>query len=239
MAFGDFIQAATAIDTSGTSATIGGAGFTSNVTAGNWLVCGVRVGNSGTSASLTSDSTPASFTKAKEQNQGNDVHTSSVHHGINQAGAVKPTITISNPSSGTIRAVLCEYAGSPNTHVDVTASDQGTSATPASGATATRADATELQIGFESNGNGNAATAGSLFTIRSTQPANKCAIEDVLRTTTGTQQADFTLTSTQWACLTATYSDSGGGGGGGGPLIRGGELLHGSLIRGGRLVADA
>ena len=211
MAFGDFIQAATAIDTSGTSATIGGAGFTvQNVTAGNVLICAARVGNTGTSVSMTSDSTPATLTRAKEQQQTTDGHTTSVHHGLNQTGGVKPTITISNPSGGTIRAVLCEWGGSSNTHVDVTAATQGNSAAPASGATATRADATELQIGVESSSTaGTVATAGSGFTLRSTQPGTKMAIEDVLRTSTGTQQADFSLDSSQqWACLTATYSDS-------------------------------
>ena len=210
MAFGAFIQAATAIDTSGTSATIGGAGFTSNVTAANFLICSGRVGNTGTSVSMTSDSTPASFTQAKEQQQTTDGHTTSVHHGLNQTGGVKPTITISNPSGGTIRAVLCEYTGSSNTHIDVTAATQGNSTAPASGATATRADATELQIGVESGSVAfTVATAGSGFTLRSTQPGAKLAIEDVVRTSTGTQQADFSLDSSQqWACLTSTYSDS-------------------------------
>ena len=211
MAFGDFIQAATAIDTTGTSATIGGAGFTSNVTAANFLILGTRWGAASDDlTSVASDSTPATFTVAKKQLETTDGNYGYIHHGVNQTGGVKPTLTISFSASQSIRAILCEYAGSSNTHVDTAiASTVGTSTAPSSGVTPTRTDATELQIGFALTGSVVTWTAGSGFTLRSTQPGSKAALEDVLRTSTGTQTADFSLSaSADWAALTACYSDA-------------------------------
>ena len=212
MAFGDFIQAATSVNSTGPVATIGGAGWTSNITAGNIISLAVRIGNSAPSITVTSDSTPATFTEAISQVQTADGHKLYGFHGINQAGGVKPTITITT-GVYSLRACACEFTGSSNTALDKTASAEGTSTAPASGATATRTVAAELQIGFGSSGSTLTYTAGTGFTLRGTQPAGRVALESIVRSSTGTEQADFALSASDtWACLTATYSDSAGGG---------------------------
>lgn len=207
MAFGAFIQAATAVDSTSTTVNIGGAGWTSNITAGNIIVVGLRVGSLG-AFSVVSDQAPTSFTKAVEQQQTVDGHTTSIQFGVNQTGAVKPTITFTNPGALSVRMVAVEYTGSANTHLDKVASNQGTSTAPSSGVTATRTDATELQIGVESNANAQVPSAGAGFNIRGTIPANKLAIEDIVRSATGTEAADFTSASDTWTALTATFSDT-------------------------------
>ena len=216
-AFGAFVQCATAIDSSGTSATIGGAGWTSNITAGNFIIIGWRVGATGRTVTVTSDSTPATFTEAKNQAQTTDGHTGYIFHGLNQAGGVKPTITVSiSGAAASLRGVACEYAGSANTHVDKTASAEGSGEFPNSGATATRTDATELQIGVVTIANDNAAiVAGDGFTKRSTPPEDgrRVSIEDILRTATGTEAANFSISGDNWTMLTATYSDAAAAGG--------------------------
>ena len=151
MAFGNFVQAATAVDGNNTVVTIGGAGFASNVTAGNLLVLFLRIGGASPSPSVTSNSTPATFTKAVEQVQTSDGHKSFIFYGLNQAGGVKPTITITISPSASIRALLCEYSGDANTVLDVVASAQqdapGTGANACTtGATSTRASARATPI---------------------------------------------------------------------------------------------
>ena len=216
MAFGAFVREATPVDISGTSATIGGAGFAANVTAGNLLVLAVRVGATGRTVTVTSDSTPTPFTLAVTQAQTADAHQTYIYHGINQAGGVKPTITVGiDGASASMRLLLCEYEASANTEKDQTASAEDNSSgvnAISSGATGTRAADAELQIGVMSLADDAGVEAeGTGFTLRALV-TNKVYLEDVVRTAAGTQAATFSTTTTQpWACLTATYKDEAGG----------------------------
>jgi hypothetical protein len=213
MEFGDFVQTTAIVDTSGTSTTIGGAGFGSNVTAGNLLVVGGRVGTIGRTITVTSDSTPATFSQRKNQSQDADGHEAFIHDGLNQAGGVKPTITFSiSGAAAALRLCIHEFTATPKTAFDVSASAQGSSTTPGSGATAARSQARELQIGFCTVGLTGfmTYTAGTGFTVRTANPnENMLAFESIVRSSTGTEQADFTISvSDAWACLTGTYSDA-------------------------------
>lgn len=212
-AFGDFVQKATEVNTSGTSVTIGGAGFSSNVTAGNSLHAAVRTAGTGRTATMTSNSTPASFTADAAMDMGSDFGMMWSYYGLNQAGGVKPTLTFAiSGASVTIRMLLIEMVGSANTHIDKTATATGTGTSLSSGVTATRTDATEYQIGVGVVSAQKEFTAGSGFTERSQIPAGalgKVSIETITRTVTGTEVADMALSgSDDWAMTTATFSDT-------------------------------
>jgi hypothetical protein len=166
--------------------------FPTSNTAGNLIIAFVRMSSRGQSVTVT-DSVGNAYADAVSQVQSNDGHQVHIFYARNiasGANTVKATFSAINNHPW---LAIYEYRGLSTTNpLDQTASAQGNSATPNSGATATTASANELLFaatGLPSSYSG-IVTAGNGYTIlrqdTNTTPADN---EGVAVTSTGAYAA--------------------------------------------------
>jgi hypothetical protein len=182
--------------------------FPTSNTAGNLIIAFVRMSSRGQSVTVT-DSVGNAYADAVSQLQSNDGHQVHIFYARNiasGASTVKATFSAINNHPW---LAIYEYRGLSTTNpLDQTASAQGNSATPNSGATATTASANELLFaatGLPSSYSG-IVTAGNGYTIlrqdTNTTPADN---EGVAVTSTGAYAATFSVSPTNWSAVLATF----------------------------------
>lgn len=195
------------------SATTAVKAFTGNVAAGSLIVVAVSGSNTGTVTATSSDSINGAHLLAV----GPTVHATLGTQGFRQwifyfanSGSGACTVTVSfSATIGFRRLMILEYSGiATSSALDQTAAATGNSGTADSGAqTTTQAD--ELIFGLGINENGD-ITTGSGFTGREaadlyTKP------EDKIVSSTGSYNATFGGSSTNWIAQMATFKAPGSG----------------------------
>lgn len=193
-----------------------------NTTTGNCLIVAcVWYGGPGDTITFSSITDDGSLTwnQAGTELRTNTRQYLRLYYAFNITGrsAHKVRLTVS-AGGGYPSIIIGEYSGLMITDpFDVTAgTNGGSSTTPASGATSSRAQAEELMIGVCTPEFGSAQTQTAGTNVPWTIPANGainngtlytcCSMEYFLATSTGTQQATMTLSlSTFWAIRVATF----------------------------------
>jgi hypothetical protein len=183
--------------------------FTSANTAGNLIIAFVRMSTTSQTVALT-DTRGNPYIQAVAQAQSSDGHQVRIFYARNILGganAVTATFSAAN-----LHPWLAIYEYSGLSTLDRTASAQGASAAPSSGATLATTSANELVfagLGLPSSYTGT-PTAGSLFTmLRNVAGAgnSQAANESRMVTATGTQTGTFVLsTSANWSVVAATFA---------------------------------
>jgi len=186
--------------------------FTASNTAGNWIAVAIRAGQSGQTF-VVNDTRGNTYRRAVQLNETTDGTTVALFYSENIAGGPN-TVTVSDSvAGGTLRFSILEYAGiASGNSLDVTATRQGTSATPSSGAATTTSNG-ELVVGVLSSANGLTFAAGSGFTVRTPvpdPPNTKLLVEDQRQVAAGPIAVTATLTgSDNWGAALAAFRPSG------------------------------
>ena len=205
----------TGADANATSTTLA---FVSNVTAGNSIFVGIRIGATGRTITVSdtlgntyggSPGTTGDVTQA-QTTDGHQTYLFSAHNIAGGANTV--TVAISGAAT-TIRFNIGEASFGGTASLDQTASAEGNGTDPSSGATATTTINDELVVGVGSNSAGTAWTAGGTYTERGNAPVadtGRTAMETLIVSTTGAQTATWTITGTKtWSALVGTYGVAG------------------------------
>ena len=134
------------------------------------------------------------------------------HYFVN-SGAGTPTVTFSWTGGGTVRYAIAAARGMKTSAVlDAAAGANGTSSTPSSGVTATRAQANELLWACLWAASATTITAGTNFTIAISDPAtpnSRIGSEYQIVSATGTDAGTFTVgSSMNWVAAVATFKGS-------------------------------
>src|SRR5438309_1808500 len=189
--------------------------FVSNNTQGNWLAVCIRAGQSGEAFSV-SDSLGNVYRRAAQLDVTVDTpngDTLAVFYAENVKGGPN-TITVSESILATLRFAILEYSGVATANsYDVSASTQGTSASPNSGNATTTSNG-DLLLGVIATANPATFTNGASFIAEErvpAEPSSKLFVEDRVQTSTGTISApsnNATVSGTITLAATATDSDS-------------------------------
>ena len=179
-------------------------------TVGNLILAFVRM-SSATQTVTLKDSAGNTYIQAVAQVQTADGSQARLFYAKNISGAAANTITATfSASNNHPWMAIYEYSGlSTTSPLDQTASAQGNSAAPSSGATAVTTGTNELVFGAaglpsSSTGTQTAGT-GYVFLERDTA-GSPAANESELVTATGAYTASFTLSGTaNWSALVATF----------------------------------
>src|ERR1700682_4828247 len=183
--------------------------FPTGNTVGNLIIAFVRMSSTGQSVTVT-DSVGNAYVDAVAQVQtmdGHQVHIFYAKNIVGGANTVKATFSATNNHPW---LAIYEYRGLSTTNpLDQTASAQGSSATPNSGATATTVSANELlfaAIGLPSRYTGT-VTAGSGYTmLQQDTNTSRAGNEAVAVTSTGAYAATFNVSpSTNRTAVLATF----------------------------------
>jgi len=189
--------------------------FVSNNTQGNWLAVCIRAGQSGEAFSV-SDSLGNVYRRAAQLDVTVDTpngDTLAVFYAENVKGGPN-TITVSESILATLRFAILEYSGVATANSsDVSASAQGTSATPNSGNATTTSNG-DLLLGVIATANPATFTNGASFIAEErvpAEPSSKLFVEDRVQTSTGTISASASLgSSDQWGALLASFKAGAG-----------------------------
>ena len=189
--------------------------FVSNNTQGNWLAVCIRAGQSGEAFSV-SDSLGNVYRRAAQLDVTVDTpngDTLAVFYAENVKGGPN-TITVSESILATLRFAILEYSGVATANsYDVSASAQGTSATPNSGNATTTSNG-DLLLGVIATANPATFTNGASFIAEErvpAEPSSKLFVEDRVQTSTGTISASVSLgSSDQWGALLASFKAGAG-----------------------------
>jgi hypothetical protein len=172
--------------------------FTSTTTAGNLILVGVRIGDTGITSTAVTDNVGNTYTKAKEQFQSGNA-TGYIFYAKNAAAATTITVTVTGGSSPTNRFCIYEYSGCDTTapfDVAVSAAQTATT-TPNSGSVSTNfADALLFAVVGVSNGKTVTAGTNVAWAIQDNVPNSsscKIATETFTTTSSGSYQANFNL----------------------------------------------
>jgi hypothetical protein len=179
----------------------GSKAFASNVTAGNTIVLGIRIG--GAPAITVSDNLGNTYALIGMQSDPVTAASAYLYYAKSITGGACTVTT-----TGT-RMEMVEISGLTATPLDQTAKANGTGTTVSSGATAARTQAAEIIIGVVSTNGGNTFTAGSGFTLREANADIAVQIEYQIVSATGTDAATMTLgSSAGWSSIVATFKAS-------------------------------
>jgi len=190
--------------------------FGSNNIQGNWLAVCIRAGYSG-EAFTVSDSLGNVYHRAAQLDLTVDTpngDTLAIFYAENVRGGPN-TITVSDTILGTLRFAILEYSGIATANsYDVSASAQGTSASPNSG-NATTTSGGDLLLGVIVTANPANFTNGTGFIVKErvpAEPSSKLLVEDQIQTTAGTISASASLGSSgQWGAILASFKAGGAG----------------------------
>ncbi len=218
---------ANAVEGSGVSSVT--TAFPISNTAGNLILAFVRMSTSSETVTLT-DSAGNTYVQAATLTQNADGHQLHLFYAKNISGAAANTVTATfSWINNHPYLAIYEFKGLSTTNpLDQTATAQGNSSAPSSGATPTTTSANELVFG----GAGMASTytgtqtAGSGFTMLENDTANSpAATEFMLATSMGSYTASLTLSnSPNWSFLIATFA----AGGPVAPVVTTGSLPNGT-----------
>jgi hypothetical protein len=180
--------------------------FAAANTGGNFIALAVRAGVTNQTFTI-SDTRGNVYRQAARFNNNND-NTVALYYAEN-IGAGANTVTITMPSSATLRFSLLEYRGiltSASIDGAVTATGAGTSAN--SGKVTTTANG-DLLIGVITTANEANITPGSGFALEGTVPAlpnAKLVVEDAVQATAGANAATVTLSaSDSWGAALVAF----------------------------------
>src|SRR5215813_7366583 len=187
--------------------------FPANTTAGNWIAVCVRAGALNETMTI-SDTQRNVFRPAIQFNQNADGFTYAIFYAENIAGGAD-SITVSASVAATLRFSILEYSGvAVSSSLDVTATAQGHSSTPATSPSVTTALSGELLLGVFMTGNGDTYTAGSGYKIEENAPNaqnSKLMVEDQIQSSSGPSVANATLNAADdWAAGLAAFKPAGG-----------------------------
>src|SRR5437016_4760138 len=184
--------------------------FGSNNIQGNWLAVCIRAGHSG-EAFTVSDSLGNVYHRASQIDVTVDTpngDTLAIFYAENVAGGPN-MITVSDSILATLRFAILEYSGAAAANsYDVSASAQGTSASPNSGNATTTSDG-DLLLGVIVTANPANFTNGTGFIAAErvpAEPSSKLLVEDQIQTTGGTTSASASLgSSDHWGAILASF----------------------------------
>ena len=181
-------------------------------TAGNFIAVIIRTSQNG-QVFTVSDTRGNTYRQALQFNETLDLTTLAIYYAENIAGGTN-TVTVSDTLGGTMRLAILEYAGVATANaLDGTATAQGISAIPNSGALTTTANG-DLIVGMVSTANPATFTAGSGYTIQERVPASgsKLMVEDRLQATPGSVNVTGTLSASDtWGAAAAAFRAGAGG----------------------------
>jgi hypothetical protein len=195
------------------STTTGSLAFVSANAAGNWIAVCVRAGNSNAQAFTVSDSNGNSYRSALQLGNGATHFTFAIFYAENIKGGAN-TITVSDTVSGPFRVAILEYSGVATANsFELSASAQGSSATPNSGS-ATTTSSGDLLLGLIATTNAATFAVGTGYTIEEFVPAEpntKLIVEDQLQRTAGSASASVSLAaSDNWGAGFAAFRSASG-----------------------------
>jgi hypothetical protein len=176
--------------------------FSSNVTAGNWILVGSR-STSSVGAWSCSGTNCGAFTEigtGQGTPGGNGVRL--FYALVSTTGTCTVTLTVAGSN---FRGEMMEVSGlASSSPLDQTTKASGTSATPSSGSvTTTQAD--ELLFGVVGTDGGNTFAAGSGYTLREANLDVALQIEYQIVAATGAYAATMSITSAGWSATIATF----------------------------------
>ncbi|HVH86800.1 MAG TPA: S8 family peptidase [Terriglobales bacterium] len=186
-------------------------------TGGNAIIAFVRASTTWQSVSVT-DSRGNNYVDAGQQTQSSDGHQIHIFYAANiLAGPNSVTASFSGTNNHPWLAI-CEYSGlSSMNALDVSASAEGSNASPFTGNTAQTHAAHELVftgLGLPSSSSVS-VTAGGSAVMELQQPnavGSRAATEDAIVTGIGTYSGSFSLSSaTNWSAVVATFMAAGSG----------------------------
>jgi uncharacterized protein YbbK (DUF523 family) len=189
--------------------------FASANTAGNWIAVCIRAGNSSSQVFTVTDSNRNTYRSALQLGVAANPITLAIFYAENIKGGAN-TITISDTVSGLLRFAILEYSGVATANsVELTASAQGSSATPNSGSANTTSSG-DLLLAAIVTTNPGVFTAGTGYTIEESipaEPGTKLIAEDQLQRAVGSASASASLSAPDvWgAGFAAVRSASGAG----------------------------
>ena len=192
-----------------TSATLA---FSSNNTVGNWIGVCVRAGVEYETFTIT-DSNGNTYHKAIQFNEtGSGTHTIGIFYAENIKGGAN-TIRVADSISSTLRFAILEYSGvAASGSLDVTATGQGSSASPKSGNAGTTANG-DLLLGVIMTSDPESYTAASGYKIEEHvpgEPNTMLIAEDQVQATAGTASVSAYLgAADSWAAGLAAFKAAG------------------------------
>lgn len=151
------------------------------------------------------------------------------------------TVTVDfsgTPTAGETNVFKDEYSGvALSTPVDVTATGTATSTSTVTSGNLVTAQNDEVMHAFAGGNAASPGTAGTNFTLVQTNGGDN-GTEYRILSATGTYTASYVFSTaiSKAGIIAVAFKAAAAGGSGAGPLIRGGSLIHGSLLRGGRMV---
>lgn len=189
--------------------------FGSNVTAGNSIVCCWRHGGNGRTVTLSDGLSNVYVSSATSSYDGVDGSTTGIGYALNiNGGACTPNLHITGAST-TLRFSCSEFSGvSSSSALDKTASTNGSSNAPASGAVTPSIDG-ELLYACTHIAAIDTFTAGTDFTINTTVIATagsqRLASERYIQPTAASHNGNFSTTnSNTWTANLVTLTAAGG-----------------------------
>ena len=203
-------------DTTGSTSSSGSSltttAFASSTTSGNTII--VSIATYSTTVSSVTDSKSNTYTLITSSNYNGSAYVY-MYYAYNITGGSSHTVTANLASTGsdvTIIAREVSGLGIASSPLDKSHSASGSSTSPASGSTATTTQAVEYVIGMAANWGGDTYTVGSGYGDLKTDSAvsdTSMAIEDLVTSTTGAQNATFTQSSSwNWGAIVATFEAS-------------------------------
>ena len=185
-------------------------GFPSANIAGNWIAVVLRTSSSSDVVTV-SDTNGNTYQKAVQLAVTVDPPTGltlGIFYAENVRGGAN-SITVSHTISGYLRLSIVEYSGvATSNSLDVTATGQGTSASPATGSATPTANG-DLLLGAVVTGMDANVTAGSGYAIRDSVPsagAARLTVEDKGQPVAGAASSSATLAaSDNWGAALATF----------------------------------
>jgi hypothetical protein len=196
------------------SSSLSSCAFGAPVTAGNFLVAGIRINSTAQSGLTVTDSLGNLWTKCSSaQNTGN--HEAFLFYAQNVVGG-NSTVQIHAAASVGVFTIVSEYSGiDPTAAFDTNAAaNSGTSSSPAT-AIASSTTAASLFYAFCANRNSSAETwaAGTGWTIRNKSTSANAPIcaEDQIVASTLSTTATWTYTNSEaWSACLAVFRGASG-----------------------------
>lgn len=202
-----------AVNTSATSLNLA---FGSNVTAGNLIVVGGRIGaNDGRTVTITDSLSNSYGAVDVQKNHSTDAQAVAIGSAENVTGGADTVTWAISGGAISIRYSCSEFSGgATSSSLDQTASGEGTSNTLATSAVTPSANGYLLYV---SGGNGlvGTMTAGTDFTLSSEMPAaplTRAANEYYIQPTAASHTGEITTsTSSAWTVVMAVFKVATGG----------------------------
>lgn len=182
--------------------------FASNNTSGNWIAVCIRAGLSSSQVFTVSDSRNNTYHKAVQLGFTSNAVTMAIYYAEN-VGAGANTVEVSDTVNGPLRFAIFEYSGvATSNSLDVTTTEQGTSASPHSETFTTTASGDLLLVAVGTV-DAESFSAGSGYAGEEFVPAEpntKLIAQDQIQSTAGNTSATASLgASDPWGLVVAAF----------------------------------